>query len=152
MNYSFTGPYAGRLIRMTRLHVRFKAPILGAALALGAGEVSAQSAARDTTPELSKVTITATRTPISVLRVPLAVTIVGRSQLALSRGYGFDDALNLVPGVFAQSRSGNPDARITRSCRTNWPSPRARRGSVTATGKRDSRHTWVSGRLGARAS
>ena len=98
---------------MRRFHVIFKAPVLSATLALGAGDAEAQAAEQDTTPRLSKVTITATRSPVSVLRVPLAVTIVGRSQLAISRGYGFDDALNLVPGVFAQSRSGNQDARIT---------------------------------------
>jgi iron complex outermembrane receptor protein len=87
--------------------------VAGAFLALSAPDAEAQRAEPDTTPQLSRVTITATRTPMSVLRVPLAVSIVGRSSLALSRGYGFEDALNLVPGVFAQSRSGNQDARIT---------------------------------------
>ena len=97
---------------MTRKAV-VRLQVLGASLSLAATQISAQGTPRDTTPELSRVTITATRTPISVLRVPLAVSIIGRSSLALSRGYGFDDALNLVPGVFAQSRSGNQDARIT---------------------------------------
>lgn len=90
--------------------------LVGVLLTLAATSVSAQtaqSAQVDTTPELSRITITATRSPISILRVPLAVSVIGRNSLALSRGYGFDDALNLVPGVFAQSRSGNQDARIT---------------------------------------
>lgn len=83
------------------------------AATLAGAPLGAQATARDTTPELQRVTITATRNPTSVLRVPLAVSIVTRTTLETSRGYGFEDALNLVPGVFSQSRSGNQDARIT---------------------------------------
>jgi iron complex outermembrane recepter protein len=62
---------------------------------------------------LERVTVTATRTPISVLQVPLAVSIIGADRLKFTRGYGLDEALNLVPGVVAQSRYGNQDVRIT---------------------------------------
>ncbi len=63
--------------------------------------------------KLEEVTIMATRSPIPLMRAPLAVTIVGPQQLRTTRGYGLDEVLSLVPGVFAQSRSGNQDVRIT---------------------------------------
>lgn len=96
-------------------HTFVRLQILGGLLtfAVSPAPAPAQETRPDTTPELSRITVTATRTPISILRVPLAVSVVSRPTLALSRGYGFEDALNLVPGVFAQSRSGNQDARIT---------------------------------------
>lgn len=47
------------------------------------------------------------------MRAPLAVTIIDQQQLRTTRGYGLDEVLNMVPGVFAQSRSGNQDVRIT---------------------------------------
>jgi iron complex outermembrane receptor protein len=47
------------------------------------------------------------------MRAPLAVTIIGQQQLRTTRGYGLDEVLGTVPGVLAQSRSGNQDVRIT---------------------------------------
>lgn len=62
---------------------------------------------------LPPLSVTAARTPVSILDVPLAVTLVGRDQLRLRRGVGLDEALSLVPGVLAQSRSGGGDVRIS---------------------------------------
>src|SRR5688500_3055622 len=62
---------------------------------------------------LPPVTVTATRQMTSLFAVPLAVSVVKKSDLFGTTGYGLDDALGLVPGVVAQSRSGNQDVRIT---------------------------------------
>ena len=71
--------------------------------------------AQDTTRArpLPPLSVTASRTPVSILDVPLAVTIVGGEELRLRRGVGLDEALTLVPGVLAQSRSGGGDVRIS---------------------------------------
>lgn len=61
---------------------------------------------------LPPVTVTATRQPVSLFAVPLAVTQIKKSNLFGTTGYGLDDALALVPGVVAQSRYGNQDVRI----------------------------------------
>jgi iron complex outermembrane receptor protein len=39
--------------------------------------------------------------------------VIGREQLSTKRGYTLDDAVSKVPGVFAQSRYGASDIRIT---------------------------------------
>ncbi|MDB4879913.1 MAG: Outer rane receptor protein [Gemmatimonadetes bacterium] len=85
---------------------------LATAVLLAAGPVAA---AQDTTraQPLPALSVTATRTAVSVLDVPLAVTVVGADQLRARRGVGLDEALSLVPGVFAQSRSGGSDVRLT---------------------------------------
>ena len=62
---------------------------------------------------LPPLSVTASRTPVSVFDVPLAVTLIGTDQLRLRRGVGLDEALALVPGVLAQSRSGGGDVRIS---------------------------------------
>jgi iron complex outermembrane receptor protein len=62
---------------------------------------------------LPPLSVTASRAPVSLLDVPLAVTIVGGQELRLRRGVGLDEALTLVPGVLAQSRSGGGDVRIS---------------------------------------
>lgn len=63
--------------------------------------------------ELEGVTVTATRVAEPIIEVPLAVSVIGRSQIQSQRGYGLNDALSYVPGVLAQSRSGNQDIRIS---------------------------------------
>jgi iron complex outermembrane receptor protein len=67
----------------------------------------------DTVVVLPPVTVTATRQPVSLFAIPLAVTQLKKSDLFGTTGYGLDDALGLVPGVVAQSRYGNHDVRIT---------------------------------------
>lgn len=71
------------------------------------------AARRDTaTIPLPTVTVTATRTPARILDVPLAVTVIGRDQVAGAQGNRVDQALRTVPGVLAQSRTGGADVRI----------------------------------------
>jgi iron complex outermembrane receptor protein len=73
----------------------------------------ADTTGADSARALPRVTVTGTRSPHRVLDVPLAVSVVGKEQLDQKRGYGLDEALNLVPGVLAQSRFGNQDVRVT---------------------------------------
>ncbi|HKA58412.1 MAG TPA: TonB-dependent receptor [Gemmatimonadales bacterium] len=78
--------------------------------------VMALLALQATSPDtvvLEPVTITATRQPISLFAVPLAVTQLKKKDWFGTTGYGLDQALNLVPGVVAQSRYGNQDVRVT---------------------------------------
>ena len=63
--------------------------------------------------KLAPVTVTATRQATSVFSAPLAITIVSKVALEKKRGYSLDDAVGNVPGVFAQSRAGGSDVRIT---------------------------------------
>ncbi len=44
--------------------------------------------------------------------MPLAVSTIHPTDMFGRIGYGLDDALSLVPGVLAQSRSGNQDIRL----------------------------------------
>jgi iron complex outermembrane receptor protein len=60
-----------------------------------------------------EVIVTAQRKPERSLDVPLAVSVVPKSLFENTRGLGLDEALALVPGALAQSRSGNQDVRIT---------------------------------------
>jgi iron complex outermembrane receptor protein len=79
--------------------------------------MSLAQAPRDSTDSarvrLTPVTVTATRQPTSVFTAPIAVTVVGKPALETKRGYSLDDAVANVPGVFAQSRYGASDVRIT---------------------------------------
>jgi len=68
---------------------------------------------RDTTFTLSGVEITATRKSTSTFYEPSAISIVNAKDFSKGKGYGLDEALSLVPGVFAQSRYGNQDIRLT---------------------------------------
>lgn len=62
--------------------------------------------------KLDQITITATRYAEQVLEIPYAVTILQTRHLKNLRGYGMDEALSTIPGVLAQSRSGNQDVRL----------------------------------------
>ncbi len=78
----------------------------------------AQAVVRDTTRDSSRVDlrtviVTATRERRSLMQVPLAVSIVSAEQWAGRAGVGIDQALQQVPGVFAQSRYGTHDIRLT---------------------------------------
>ncbi len=63
--------------------------------------------------ELQQVTVTALRYPEQIVKVPLAISVIGPEKLQNTRGYGMEEALKFVPGVLAQSRAGNQDLRIT---------------------------------------
>ncbi len=73
--------------------------------------LAAQDSAR--VQPLPPLSVTATRTAVSLFDVPLAVTLVRAPELRMRRGVGLDEALTLVPGVLAQSRSGGGDVRIS---------------------------------------
>jgi iron complex outermembrane receptor protein len=53
------------------------------------------------------------RLPADALLAPIAITEVRASDLVTERQIGLDEALDAVPGVVAQSRSGAQDVRIT---------------------------------------
>jgi iron complex outermembrane receptor protein len=82
---------------------------LSSAVALPDAVAAQDSTRARTLPPLS---VTASRAATSIFDVPLAVTLVTPDQLRAARGVGIDEALSLVPGVVAQSRSGG-DVRIT---------------------------------------
>jgi len=62
---------------------------------------------------LKEVIITATRGSGETLEIPMAVGVVNEIDFALSRRMSLDDVLGLMPGVFAQNRSGGQDVRLT---------------------------------------
>lgn len=64
------------------------------------------------TYELKQISVSATRYSEQILELPYAVTILQSKQLKNIRGYGLDEALSTIPGVLAQSRSGNQDVRL----------------------------------------
>jgi len=71
------------------------------------------STSKDTTVYTApNVVVTSVRTEENILEAPLAITVVPEQILQSQRGFGMEDALSLVPGVLAQSRTGNADARI----------------------------------------
>ncbi|HEY8175361.1 MAG TPA: TonB-dependent receptor [Gemmatimonadaceae bacterium] len=78
-----------------------------------APSIDAQAAPpKDTTIQLERVTVTATRSTQPAFLVPLAVTRIEKDELQGSSGIGLDQALKFVPGVLAQSRSGGTDIRL----------------------------------------
>lgn len=60
-----------------------------------------------------EIVVTATRAPSELIEVPLAISVVGIKTLQQTRGFGLNEALANVPGVLAQTRSGNQDVRLT---------------------------------------
>ncbi len=64
------------------------------------------------TYEMKQISVTATRYVENLLEIPYAVTVLQSQQLKNLRGYGLDEALSTIPGVLAQSRSGNQDVRL----------------------------------------
>lgn len=70
---------------------------------------------RDTasTFELKEILVTATRTSVPILEIPLAVDIVDSRDFASGRKSGLNDLLESVPGILVQSRAGAQDVRLT---------------------------------------
>ncbi len=60
-----------------------------------------------------EVVVTGSRVAEPLARTPAAITVVPRTVFESSRAISLRDALSSVPGVFAQSRSGAQDVRIT---------------------------------------
>ena len=75
----------------------------------------AQGAApADTTKaRLDTVVVTALRESRSLTQVPFAVSMISAESFRGRSGYGMEAALQQVPGVFAQSRYGGSDIRLT---------------------------------------
>lgn len=69
-------------------------------------------APKDSVYYMKQVTITGTRYPAEVSRLPYAVTIIPPSEIDVRRGLGIDEVLSRVPGVLTQSRSGGQDVRL----------------------------------------
>ena len=63
--------------------------------------------------QLDQITITATRYAENIMEIPYAVSNITNDKYYGKKGYGLEDALSAVPGVLAQSRSGNQDLRLT---------------------------------------
>jgi iron complex outermembrane receptor protein len=94
-----------KCLRRLQCAAVFVAPLAG-----GAQEPVADSASEAT--RIAPVTITATRQKEMALMAPLAVTVIGKSELENRRGYSLDEILRGVPGVFAQTRYGTSDVRL----------------------------------------
>ena len=71
------------------------------------------SARRATTRVLPPVTVTATRSSRPTTDAAAAVTVLTPRDYAFRSGVGIDAALELAPGVLAQSRYGGSDVRLT---------------------------------------
>ena len=91
-----------------------------ALLVLAAAPVAAQvpagrdSTARDTARVLPELTVTVTRAPETVSRVPAAVSVVDRRDLkGAQANLGLDESLNNLPGVYVANRYNfNLDQRL----------------------------------------
>ena len=62
---------------------------------------------------LREIVVTGTRSPDSLSRIPAALTIVHKSAFEDTKNNSLKDPLTGIPGVFAQSRAGSQDVRIT---------------------------------------
>lgn len=85
-------------------------PGLVAGVARADSDAPADTVARFALPE---IVVTATRTPERLLRVPASITLIDRGRFSEGRGLNLKDALLEAPGVFAQSRSGGQDTRLS---------------------------------------
>lgn len=63
--------------------------------------------------QIAPITVSALRYAQPILKTPMAVNTLNAEELQIRRGYGMEEALQAVPGVLAQTRSGNQDIRIT---------------------------------------
>lgn len=88
-----------------------------AGLLVAARAVSAQerdSTRADSVPVvLTSIDVTTSRGGGGQFALPIAITQVPKLEMFGANGYGLDRALQLVPGVIAQSRYGTSDVRIT---------------------------------------
>ncbi len=83
------------------------------ALAVASDDLLAQTtSAKDSVTRLEDMTVTATRSPAPILTTPLAISKITAPELRTMMGYGFSEALSLVPGVIARSRYGTTDIQL----------------------------------------
>jgi len=78
--------------------------VLWVAPLAAAAQAPVADSASDSARRIAPVTITATRQRETLLSAPLAVTVIGKTELENRRGYSLDEVLRTTPGVFAQSR------------------------------------------------
>lgn len=72
-----------------------------------------KTAKKDTVQyQLQQITVSATRYEENLMEIPYAVNVFTQNHLESIRGYGFDEILKNIPGIFSQSRFGNQDVRI----------------------------------------
>lgn len=62
---------------------------------------------------LPEVTVSATRSPETIIEVPLAISVIDRAAMTNLRAAGINEIMVNVPGVLAQSRYGGQDVRLT---------------------------------------
>ena len=86
--------------------------LVAAAAPAGAAQQPDSTAAAAGATKLPAVTVTERRAGKDPHRTPLAVTTLRPDAWSARLGLGMQDALSLVPGVLAQSRSGGMDMRI----------------------------------------
>lgn len=61
---------------------------------------------------LMPITVTATRYSEKIVEIPYAVSVISKDEFNYSKSLGLDELVKNVPGVLAQSRSGNYDVRL----------------------------------------
>jgi iron complex outermembrane receptor protein len=87
--------------------------LLGITIAGARAGAAADAPADTVVIPVEGVTVTGSRMPESLLRSPAALTLVPRSRFESTRQISLADGLTGIPGVFAQSRAGAQDVRIT---------------------------------------
>ncbi|MBX9929682.1 MAG: TonB-dependent receptor [Gemmatimonadaceae bacterium] len=97
---------------MFRALSRFVVTLVVTLVVTSAVPLRAQAPTAKDTAQLESVTVRATRTNSTLDRTALAVSRVGRDAWTTARAAGLEDALQMVPGVLALSRSGGTDLRI----------------------------------------
>ncbi|MBF8247202.1 MAG: Outer membrane receptor protein [Bacteroidetes bacterium] len=97
---------------MTTQHTFFSTALILSATALLQAR---PPAGEDTTKTYlgKEVVVRASRASGEILDLPMAVGVVSLRDLVGTRKLGLNEALSLVPGVLAQSRSGSQDIRLT---------------------------------------
>ncbi len=94
--------------------LRATALVFGFAIAASAAANAEAPAPNDRVYSLTDtVRIEGERVAIDPLRAPAAATLLTKRDWETGRLAGIDDALSLVPGVIAQTRSGAQDVRLT---------------------------------------
>lgn len=79
--------------------------VLGSCLASPVMAQARDSVRQDTIKVLPEITVTVTRTPERVSRVPAAIGVVNRSDIQGGQStLGMDEALNNIPGVYVANR------------------------------------------------
>lgn len=95
--------------------MRFLRFLLGFGLSFGAARAAAgqDRPPADSAHRLPEITVSSVRQTVSRFAAPLAVTRVDRGAAFGTKGHSLDEVIGRIPGVFAQSRSGGTDIRLS---------------------------------------